>query len=137
VLNCGHPAPLLVRGGRTTALDPPEPAPPLGLGPRPELLRLTLALGDRILLYTDGVSEARARGAFFPLQAAAAFRWSPPTWKRGWRRCGPSCNATLLGSSTTMSPCCSSNAAADAPRCAGARGDLPPGGAGRQASGPR
>jgi phosphoserine phosphatase RsbU/P len=32
-----------------------------------------LALGDRILLYTDGASEARARGGFFPLQAAAAF----------------------------------------------------------------
>jgi phosphoserine phosphatase RsbU/P len=73
VVNCGHPAPLLVRGGRATELDPPEPAPPLGLGPRPEPLRLTLALGDRILLYTDGVSEARARGGFFPLQAAAAF----------------------------------------------------------------
>jgi sigma-B regulation protein RsbU (phosphoserine phosphatase) len=73
VLNCGHPAPLLVRAGRATELDPPEPAPPLGLGPRPEPLRLSLALGDRILLYTDGASEARARGAFFPLQAAAAF----------------------------------------------------------------
>jgi phosphoserine phosphatase RsbU/P len=73
VLNCGHSAPLLVRAGRATELDPPEPAPPLGLGPRPEPLRLSLALGDRILLYTDGVSEAQARGAFFPLQAAAAF----------------------------------------------------------------
>jgi phosphoserine phosphatase RsbU/P len=73
VVNCGHPAPLLVRGGRATALDQPEPAPPLGLGPRPELLRLRLALGDRILLYTDGASEARARGGFFPLQTAAAF----------------------------------------------------------------
>src|SRR5512133_1058723 len=73
VVNCGHPAPLLVRGGRATELDPPEPAPPLGLGPRPEPLRVRLALGDRILLYTDGVSEARARGGFFPLQAAAAF----------------------------------------------------------------
>jgi len=73
VVNCGHPAPLLVRAGRVVGLDPPEPAPPLGLGPRPEPLRLTLALGDRILLYTDGASEARARGAFFPLQAAAAF----------------------------------------------------------------
>jgi sigma-B regulation protein RsbU (phosphoserine phosphatase) len=73
VLNCGHPAPLLVRAGRATELDPPEPAPPLGLGARPEPLRLRLALGDRILLSTDGVSEARAGGAFFPLQAAAAF----------------------------------------------------------------
>jgi phosphoserine phosphatase RsbU/P len=73
VVNCGHPAPLLVRGGRATELDPPEPAPPLGLGPRPEPLRLRLALGDRVLLYTDGASEARARGGFFPLQAAAAF----------------------------------------------------------------
>jgi phosphoserine phosphatase RsbU/P len=73
VLNCGHPAPLLVRGGQATELDPPESAPPLGLGPRPEPLRLTLALGDRILLYTDGASEARARGEFFPLQTAAAF----------------------------------------------------------------
>jgi sigma-B regulation protein RsbU (phosphoserine phosphatase) len=73
VVNCGHPAPLVVRGGRATELNPPEPAPPLGLGPHPELLRLRLALGDRILLYTDGASEARARGGFFPLQAAAAF----------------------------------------------------------------
>jgi phosphoserine phosphatase RsbU/P len=73
VVNCGHPAPLLVRAGQATELDPPEPAPPLGLGPCPEPLRLRLALGDRILLYTDGASEARARGGFFPLQAAAAF----------------------------------------------------------------
>ena len=73
VVNCGHPAPLLVRGGRATELDPPEPAPPLGLGPRPEPLRLRLALGDRNLLYTDGVSEARARSGFFPLLTVAAF----------------------------------------------------------------
>jgi serine phosphatase RsbU (regulator of sigma subunit) len=76
VLNCGHPAPLLVGAGgagRSTELDPPEPALPLGFGSRPEPLRLRLALGDRILLYTDGASEARAGGVFFPLQAAAAF----------------------------------------------------------------
>jgi phosphoserine phosphatase RsbU/P len=73
VVNCGHPPPLLVRAGHTTQLDPPEAAPPLGLGSGPEPLRLALALGDRILLYTDGASEARAHGGFFPLQAAAAF----------------------------------------------------------------
>ena len=114
VVNCGHPAPLLVRGGQATELDPPEPAPPLGLGPHPEPLRLTLALGDRILLYTDGASEARARGGFFPLQAAAAFALVSADLERGGKvRPGPSCNATSLGSSTTTSPCCSSNTAAD------------------------
>jgi sigma-B regulation protein RsbU (phosphoserine phosphatase) len=34
VLNCEHPPPLLVRAGQATELDPPEPAPPLGLGAR-------------------------------------------------------------------------------------------------------
>jgi Stage II sporulation protein E (SpoIIE) len=46
-------------GGAAAGLPPPQ--------------RLRLALGDRVLLYTDGASEARARGGFFPLQAAAAF----------------------------------------------------------------
>jgi len=42
VLNCGHPAPLLVRARRASELDPPEPTPPLGLGARPEPPRLRL-----------------------------------------------------------------------------------------------
>src|SRR6185436_18162961 len=33
VVNCGHPAPLLLRRGRVIALEPPRSAPPLGLGP--------------------------------------------------------------------------------------------------------
>jgi serine phosphatase RsbU (regulator of sigma subunit) len=73
VLNCEHPPPPLVRAGQATELDPPEPGAAAWPGRAPEPLRLTLALGDRILLYTDGVSEARAAGGFFPLQAAAAF----------------------------------------------------------------
>jgi phosphoserine phosphatase RsbU/P len=113
VLNCGHPAPLLVRAGRATELDPPEPAPPLGLGPRPEPLRLRLALGDRILLYTDGPARRAPAAGSSRCRPRRRSRWSPPTSKRGWRRCGPSCNATSLASSTTTSPCCSSNAAAD------------------------
>ena len=113
VVNCGHPRAAAGHAGQATELDPPEPAPPLGLGPRPEPLRLTLALGDRILLYTDGASEARARGGSSRCRPRRRSRWSAPTWKPGWRRSGPSCNAMSLGSSTTTSPCCSSNTAAD------------------------
>jgi hypothetical protein len=76
-----------------------------------------LALGDRILLSIDGASEARARGAFFPhCKRRPRSRRSAPTWKPGWSRCGPSCNATSPGNSTTTSPCCSSNAAANPAR---------------------
>ena len=79
IFNCGHPPPLLIQAAtddaatrRVTLLEVPAPAPPLGL----------LALGDcsdaqlihalqpddQLLLYTDGVTEARdAKRAFYPL----------------------------------------------------------------------
>jgi len=73
---CGHPPPMLLRGG-SAAFVTPYAAPPLGL--------LDLADGwcrasmipvgdsDQLLLYTDGVSEARdAAGRFFPLAAVTA-----------------------------------------------------------------
>ena len=73
---CGHPPPLLLRGGSVVFLEP-YAAPPLGL--------LDLADGwcrtsmipvghdDQLLLYTNGVSEARdAAGRFFPLAQVAA-----------------------------------------------------------------
>ncbi|GAA4210960.1 PP2C family protein-serine/threonine phosphatase [Actinocatenispora rupis] len=71
VLNCGHPAPLLLRRGQAIPLDPPAPAPPLGFMPlaRPRVQRLEP--GDRILLYTDGLAEARRNGEFFPIEERA------------------------------------------------------------------
>ena len=71
LINCGHPAPLLiaadtarfVESGRTT---------PLGLGPGTDSHIEPFEPGDRLLLYTDGLIEARDReGEFFPLE-----RWS-------------------------------------------------------------
>ncbi len=68
----GHPPPLLIRDGTTTALGSPNPSPPLGLQPRPSRTRVPLNSSDRLLFYTDGISEARQPdGAFFPLAALA------------------------------------------------------------------
>ncbi|MEU6139466.1 PP2C family protein-serine/threonine phosphatase [Streptomyces sp. NPDC047081] len=78
VVNCGHAPPLLVRAsGAVTAVEPVDPTPPLGLraltGHTPGLQVLPFADGDQLLLYTDGVTEARDRGrAFYPLHEGLA-----------------------------------------------------------------
>jgi hypothetical protein len=66
IVNCGHPAPLLLRRGRVIPLDPPSNAPPLGFMPvvKPRVERLEP--GDRLLFFTDGLAEARRDGEFFP-----------------------------------------------------------------------
>jgi serine phosphatase RsbU (regulator of sigma subunit)/anti-sigma regulatory factor (Ser/Thr protein kinase) len=58
VANCGHPPALLASGGSVTEVDG-HPSLPLGLGAAPTLSTGTLAAGDRLLLYTDGLLEAR------------------------------------------------------------------------------
>ncbi|WP_078947574.1 PP2C family protein-serine/threonine phosphatase [Streptomyces griseus] len=73
VVNCGHAPPLLVGpAGDVEAVEPTHPAPPLGLRAlteqTPSLQVLPFADGDQLLLYTDGVIEARDRHrAFYPL----------------------------------------------------------------------
>ncbi|MYS85320.1 PP2C family protein-serine/threonine phosphatase [Embleya scabrispora] len=79
-VNCGHPPPLLIRAERVLAgaLDSP-PQPPIGLaGPLAlvgrQVHEVALELGDCVLLYTDGVVEARdADGAEFGLDRFTDF----------------------------------------------------------------
>nr|MDT0661886.1 PP2C family protein-serine/threonine phosphatase [Micromonospora sp. DSM 115978] len=89
IVNCGHPSPLLLRRGQVIPLDPPAPAPPLGFMPtvRPRMERLEP--GDRLLLFTDGLGEARRDGEFFP------------TADRAWRLLGHGTVADGLASLET------------------------------------
>ncbi|WEB37985.1 serine/threonine-protein phosphatase [Streptomyces yunnanensis] len=82
ILNCGHPPPLLLNHGKLRTLEPTTPSPLLNLagliGDHYTIDTFDFSPGDLLLLYTDGVTEARARdGEFFPL--AAWMRRQPPT----------------------------------------------------------
>ncbi|MEV8525118.1 PP2C family protein-serine/threonine phosphatase [Streptomyces sp. NPDC052000] len=84
LVSCGHPPPLLLRGNRAVSLDVDHPAPPLGLADLTED-QLTAQCfpfepGDIVLLYADGVLEARdEEGRFHPLaQPATAWRGVGP-----------------------------------------------------------
>jgi serine phosphatase RsbU (regulator of sigma subunit) len=80
IYSCGHPPPLLLPAGpgqpgmsrRAQVLEVPEPAPPLGLLALGDSSGASCTVpfkpGDRLLLYTDGVTEARdAQRRFYPL----------------------------------------------------------------------
>lgn len=71
IVNCGHPPPMLLRDGRVQLLEPPSAAPPLGFMPVVSLRSHRLEPGDRLLLYTDGLTEARRAGEFFPIAERA------------------------------------------------------------------
>ncbi|MEV6103672.1 PP2C family protein-serine/threonine phosphatase [Streptomyces sp. NPDC051940] len=79
-LHCGHPLPVVVSTHDTRKVCCAKPGLPLGLldldgDPRP-LHDVSLRPGERLLLCTDGVVEARnASGAFYPL-ARRLRRWA-------------------------------------------------------------
>lgn len=66
-LSAAHPAPLLVRAGRSLGELDTEPGVPLGFGDRDDtIVTASLQHGDRILMFSDGVIEARSdSGEFF------------------------------------------------------------------------
>jgi phosphoserine phosphatase RsbU/P len=67
---CGHPPPLrLSPDGSLQALTPEAYATPLGLHPDVRPATFSVAAGDRLVFYTDGLLEARDRaGRYFRLE---------------------------------------------------------------------
>jgi serine phosphatase RsbU (regulator of sigma subunit)/anti-sigma regulatory factor (Ser/Thr protein kinase)/uncharacterized protein YigA (DUF484 family) len=64
IASCGHPPALLAAAGNVTEIET-EPTLPLGLGAQPQLTSGRLEPSDRLLLYTDGVIEARDQSGAF------------------------------------------------------------------------
>lgn len=77
LLNCGHPQPLRLGPDGPELLGPADGGLPLGLGPLADGPRVPftvpLRADEPVLLYTDGLTEARDKaGEFFPLTRCAA-----------------------------------------------------------------
>ena len=74
-INAGHPDPLILRGSSLVLLPQCPPSRPLGLQEtEPACCETRLEPGDRLLLYTDGITEARSPdGEFFGEQRLADF----------------------------------------------------------------
>ena len=72
VVSCGHPFPLLFTQAGMQEVECPVSLP-LGLDAQPRTVHVHLERGDRLLLYTDGLIEARsADGAYADLSEVAA-----------------------------------------------------------------
>ncbi|MET8525441.1 PP2C family protein-serine/threonine phosphatase [Micromonospora sp. NPDC005172] len=78
LINAGHPGAMLLRDGKAIRELPGPTALPLGLGhlseTRPQVYEEELHPGDRLLAYTDGITEARsADGERFGLDRLVDF----------------------------------------------------------------
>lgn len=63
LVNAGHPAPLLIRGGRVARRLESATTLPVGFGgEEPRIAEHMLQRGDRVLCYTDGIIEEHVAG---------------------------------------------------------------------------
>jgi hypothetical protein len=92
-LSAGHPQPLIIRDGRHPVHLTATPATPLGVESivAPAVAEVSLEPGDLVLLYTDGLTEARREdGSMFGVEGlsefivreAAAGQTAPETLRR-------------------------------------------------------
>jgi serine phosphatase RsbU (regulator of sigma subunit) len=93
-ISAGHPPPLVIRGGRRARTLKTVPAPPLSVaspGGPPTVASESLEPADLLLLYTDGLTEARdPDGEMFTIERlgqfiereAAAGQTAPETLRR-------------------------------------------------------
>jgi phosphoserine phosphatase RsbU/P len=79
IANCGHPPPVLLRPDGSAELCELPSGLPLGLGATRDSVTIDWKPGDRLLLYTDGLSEARDESGEFPalLELAASAASAP------------------------------------------------------------
>jgi serine phosphatase RsbU (regulator of sigma subunit) len=63
VISAGHPSGIILRDGRAVTVLPTPTALPIALGDRrpPVIVQESLEPGDTVLLYTDGIVEARSK----------------------------------------------------------------------------
>jgi hypothetical protein len=76
VISAGHPSGIVIRHGKVVKVLPTPTALPVALGDQrpPAVIRQPLEPGDRLLLYTDGIIEARsATGEQFGVQRLVDF----------------------------------------------------------------
>jgi hypothetical protein len=109
LFNCGHPPAMLIEAatGDVRVLEVPGNAPPLGLITLGDYSGASMVVdlqpNDQLLLYTDGVTEARdAARAFYPLHErlatlATAARHAGETGKAGAIRPIGEADGDLLG----------------------------------------
>jgi serine phosphatase RsbU (regulator of sigma subunit) len=76
-ISAGHPPPMIIRDSRLSRTLTATPAAPLGIpldGPSPVVAEESLEPGDLLLLYTDGLTEARhPNGQMFTIAGLGEF----------------------------------------------------------------